>query len=580
MMGARNTRTCASAFGACCALLVLALWSYAPFAQAKNGPGAAALDSGCQGGYVHEESGLTSIKKVAAEALPARPGEVFESDTAFRTGPDGKMTLKFADGEVVLLGANTTVRVGRYCYAADNPGQDHSTIELLSGAMRFVSGLIGAANPDGLHIFAGNSSISVQSPAGVDFTLTVRPDPQEVGAAVVALGQISVRTPYGPIREVDAGQYAPWQPGRTPAPPLPFAAAPAVVQASVAGLWTTVLPAATPVEVAAAARTAGAVAAIDQRSSSDSLAGFVEAVSNRVSMQTSGNGKVVANVGTTFRAGTTFNTGADGRVVLKFADGQLVVLGPASVLSVDQYQFDPGNVAASTSAIDLVNGAMRVISGDIQAQNPAGISISAGASIVDILNNSPADFTVAVNAGNQEIGVARVSLGAISVHTPYGPVGKIQADQSNLWGPGNTPANPVPAATALAVVQAAAALQLSGLPDNAPVAVAPSASAAAAQAQASQAQAAAKANPQNAQLQAAARAATELADLATQTAAAATQAVVATEFANTLATLPASAAGPALAQAPAAAAVPPALAPVVPIATPGAGGACTGSPCP
>ena len=576
MIARRNVRCGTSAIAACCALLALALFSSAPNASAAN--------AGYQGGYVHEESGLVSITRVAAKALPAKTGDVFGSDTVFRTGPKAKMILKFADGQVVLLGANSAVRVGRYHYSADNPGQNRSTIELMSGKMRFVSGLIGAANPEGLRIFAGNSSIDVLSPAGADFTLAVKPDPQEVGAAVVALGEISVRTPYGPISEVEAGQYAPWQPGRNPPPPMPFAAAPAVVQAGIAGLWETVLPANTPVEIESAARTAGTIAASSRTQAGANtdtrLAGFVEAVSNEVSMHTAASGKAAANVGTTFAAGTTFNTGADGRVVLKFADGQLVVLGPASVLAVDQYQFDPSDVKASSSAIDLVNGAMRVVSGDIQAQNPAGVSISAGASIVDVLNTGPADFTVAVTAGNQEVGVARVALGEISVHTPYGPIDKIPTDQSNLWGPGTTPATPIPSATALAVVQAAAALQLSGLPDNTPVAVAPAASAAAAQAAAKQAQTAANADPQNAQLRAAAQAATELADLATQTATAAAQAVAATEFASALASLPASAAGPALAQVPAPAApVPPALAPLVPTATPGAGGACTGSPC-
>ena len=580
-----SVRKAASAFAACCALIAVALFSSAPWAQSRDGLRDTPSANPCQGGYVHSVSGLVSEQAAGAKALGAKAGDIFESDTIFRTGSDGKVILKFADGEIVALAPNSAVRIGRYCYLPDSLRQSSSTIELIMGEMRFVTGAIGVSNREGLHIFAGNSTISVLSPGGADFTVTVNPDPEDVGAAVVALGEISVRTPYGPISKIAAGQYAPWQPGRSPSLPIPFAAAPAVVQAAVAALWAIVLPANTPVALASAARIAGAIAAPVQAPAAATadprLAGYVQAISNTVSMQTT-VAKATANVGTTFGAGTTFDTGTDGRVVLKFADGQLVVLGPSSVLAVDQYQFDPGNIKASKSSIELVNGAMRYITGVIHAENREGLSISAGASIVDILNAGPADFVVVVDTKDQEVGVARVTIGEISVHTPYGPIDKIKIDQSSLWGPRKTPTSPIPVATSLAVVEAAVALQLSGLPDNAPVAVAPAATAAAAVAEANRAQAAADANPSNARLQAAARAAMEVADSATLAATVAAEAIAAKIIATELEALPPMAAGTALAQVPAGAtALPPRLVPIAPLpVTPGAGGGgCTGSPC-
>jgi len=307
-------------------------------------------------------------------------------------------------------------------------------------------------------------------------------------------------------------------------------------------------------------------------------AGYVDAVSNVVSIRTSSGATVAANVGTTFEAGTAFSTGSDGRVVLKFADGQIVVLGPNSVLAVDQYRFDPNYVKASRSALDLVNGAMRFISGNIHTENHEGINITAGASIVDILNTGPADFTVVVDTRNQEVGVARVSTGEIAVHTPYGPIDRIESNKSNLWGPRKTPTSPIAIDSALAVVQAAVTLQLSGLPDTRPVAVEAAASAAAAAAAAAQAQALANAKPENAQLRAAAQAAAEEAKSEAQAAAAANEAMAAKILAAMLQDLPPASAGPALAQIEAA----PAPLPIVPIltpTTPGAGGGCTGSLC-
>jgi hypothetical protein len=576
----------AKAFGAGCMLLALVIFSTA--ALAKPNADLREIDlpnSVCQGGYVHEISGLVSMKKVGAKLAVAKVGDLFESETVFRTGPGEKAILKFADGQVVALGPNSVLRIGRYCYLADNLGQSSSTIELMQGEMRYLTGRIGATNPDGIHISAGNSMISILRPGGADFTVVVNPEPQEVGHAVVARGSISVRTPYGRISEIDAGQYAPWRPGRPPPLPMPFAAAPAVIQAGVADLWTMVLPANTAVALATAARTSGALAAADQAEVAATvgprLAGYVQAISNTVAMQTKSGGTATASVGTTFEAGTSFDTGNDGRAVLKFADGQVLVLGPGTVLNVAQYQFDPANPKTGKSAVELVNGAMRFITGSIQTENRDGMNISAGASIVDILSTGPADFIVVVDTRNQEVGLARVTLGEISVHTPYGPIDKIKTDQSSLWGPVKTPGLPVPVDNALALVQASVALQLSGLPDNTPVAVASAAAAAAAAAQANQAQAAANANQNNARLAAEAQAAKELANLAAQEALAANEAAAAKVIAAILEPLPPTAAGTALAQAPAAA-PPGASIPAVPVVTPGGGGGatvCRGSPC-
>ena len=597
MIALRNLPEAARAFGACCALLALAAYASPVWAQSKGGGQTSGAASACQGGYVHEDSGLVSIKKAAAKAAPAQVGDVFEAETIFRTSPDAKVILKFADGEIVVLSANSVLRVGQYCYTPGSVTQSSSTIELMQGEMRVVTGVIGTANHEGVRIIAGDTMIRILSPGGADFTVAVNLDPQESGYAVVARGEISARTPYGRISTIAAGQYAPWQPGRTPPLPMPIAAAPAVVQAAVAALWATVLPANTPVTVASAARTVMAVAPVAAVAATPAgpataavdadptkPAGFVQAVSSTVSMQTSSGKTETAAVGTVFGAGTTINTGSDGRVVLRFADGELVILGPASTLAVGQYQFDPGNTRSSRSTIDLVDGAMRFISGSIHTENHEGIVISTGASIIDILNTTPADFTVVVDTKNQEVGVARVTLGEISVHTPYGPIDRIKADQSSLWGPRATPTSPISVASALAVVEAAVALQLSGLPDSTPIAVEATARAAAAAAAAARAQAAAAAKPENARLQAEAQAATDLADFAIQAAAAANEALAAKIVATTLENLSPMTAGPALAQVAAApaATLPPPVAPIIaaPGVTPGAGGgACTGSPC-
>lgn len=575
----RNTKLF-GAFGSGCVLLALAVFSSVSFAQSRGGAG-----SGCgPAGYVHEMSGAGTIARTSAKEAPTKVGDQFESETVFRTGPDEKTILKFADGQVVALGPNSTLHIGRYCFVAGDLRQSVSSLDLLRGEMRVVTGLIGETNREGMRISAGDSTLSILKAGGADFTVLVTPEPEETGAAVVARGEISVRTPYGPIYKIDAGQYAPWQSGRTPPPPLPITAAPAVVQAAVAGLWSLVVPTNAPVIVASAARMAviATAATLAQAASNEQkLAGYVDAASSNVSIRSATGKALNAGAGNTFEAGTTFTTGAEGRAVLKFADGQIVVLGPDSIFTIDQYQFDPRDVKAGRAALDLNIGVMRVVTGSIHAENRDATSIAAGASIISILSTGPADFTVAVDTKGKEAGVARVSVGEISVHTPYGPIDKIRVEQSNLWGPENTPDQPVAVGTSLGFVQATAALQLSGLPDDAPVAVAAAARAAAAVAEANRAQAAANADPSNTRLQAAAVAAAEAASTATQTANAASQAVAAAIFASALTALPATASGPAQTLVALAPPLAMPVAPISPTVTPGGGvrATCTGSPC-
>lgn len=579
----RATLRIASTAAACGVLLGLNAFSSAAWAQSgKEQRGTPAAGSACQGGYVHGASGLFSIQRSTAKLTASKAGDLFEKDTVLRTGPGELATLKFADGQVVALGSDSALRIDRYCYLPNDLAQSAARMELVKGQVRVIAGLIGVSHPRNLHIAVGDSMVRIQKTGGADFVVSVNSYPQEASYAVVQSGEISVRTPNGHIIAIATGQYVPWQPDGSPPPAIPFAAAPAVTQAGIGDLLAAVLPNNSPVVVATAARTASALAASAQERSGPTddrpLAGYVQAISNTVDIKPGSGSAAAANVGSTFEAGTTLSTGKDSRAVLHFADGQVVILGPGSVLAVDQYQFDPANVKTSKLSLALTDGAMRFIGGAIQSENREGVSISAGASIVDILNTGPADFTVAVNTRNQEVGVARVTLGEISVHTPYGPIDKIKIDQSNLWGVGK---KPVEVASALALVQAAVALQLSGLPENTPVAVADAAAAAVAVAQANQAQAAANANPQNTRLAAEAKAAAELASLATKEAAAASEVVSSKVVTALLDTLPATAAGTALAQAATTPAPPPAVVPTVPAVTPGAGGGSTqltGSP--
>jgi hypothetical protein len=196
-----------------------------------------AIDASAQIGHLYGLSGSATLKKGTGRPVAAKVGDAFETGTTVATGGDGRVALKFADGQVVVLGPGSTLNAQQYRFDAQDVRGSGLAIALEgTGTMRFMGGVIASRNHQAVRISAGESTVSVVRAGGVDFTITVRDPGQEVGVAAVTTGEICVRTPYGPICSIDPGQAAWWGPGRPLAPPVPLAAAPAAIQAELAAL--------------------------------------------------------------------------------------------------------------------------------------------------------------------------------------------------------------------------------------------------------------------------------------------------------------------------------------------------------
>ncbi len=218
--------------------------------------GSFSIDALAQAGYVHAISGTVFARDASAGRGPLKVGDTFAVGTFFDTGDSGRVVLKFADGQVVVLGPNSTAHVDRCRYDPRNGKARSLAIRLVNGSMRFVAGAIAAENREAACVSAGESTITILSDGGVDFTVVVDTRlSEEVGVAAATAGEIAVRTPYGPIPRIEADQAAPWRPGRGGLPPpLPLAAMPAVIQAQVAAMLAIALPTNAPVDVNAAAK--------------------------------------------------------------------------------------------------------------------------------------------------------------------------------------------------------------------------------------------------------------------------------------------------------------------------------------
>lgn len=225
-------------------------------------------------------------------------------------------------------------------------------------------------------------------------------------------------------------------------------------------------------------------------------AGYVHELSGPATVQVGGAGipRALA-VGDLINSGDTIATGANGSLIVKFEDGQVMTLNQNSAFAVRNYNYNKQNISASTAAFELLRGGLRFVSGIIGATNRNSFSLRAGTATIgirgsDILTQlDPAGLVaVAVFAGAAAMITAQ---GQVAI-----PAGLVTTAPANA--PPSAPtaiANALPAIAA--VIQTLAARTL---PNSTPVVVQASANAAVAQARAAVAAAQLPPNPTAEQL--------------------------------------------------------------------------------
>ncbi|OGA01874.1 MAG: hypothetical protein A3H35_14110 [Betaproteobacteria bacterium RIFCSPLOWO2_02_FULL_62_17] len=229
------------------AVLPCVVWAQAAAPSAGAAPAAATAS-----GFLSSVTGVVFIRKANGEQVAAKPGDVFEPGSTIVAGANGQVGLLFADGQIIGLSANSTLRVDAYRFDASDIKASRAAIVLVSGAMTVVTGVIGNENPQGLSIAAGNMTLSVAGKDATAFGIEVNAATQ-AGSVAVTVGALLIRTPAGPAITVGAEQFVRLQAGVATAPPQPLSAAPAALQA-LAGLARSFAQAETaPVDVQAAA---------------------------------------------------------------------------------------------------------------------------------------------------------------------------------------------------------------------------------------------------------------------------------------------------------------------------------------
>ena len=112
---------------------------------------------------------------VRAAAGSASPASVARDQrilpgTTVTTGPGAQTIIRFDDGHVVVLNENSEFRVNAYSFDQNQPQRDNIAMQIFKGAMRSVSGLIGARSRNAYALLAPQATIGIR---GTDFMIAL-----------------------------------------------------------------------------------------------------------------------------------------------------------------------------------------------------------------------------------------------------------------------------------------------------------------------------------------------------------------------------------------------------------------------
>jgi hypothetical protein len=229
-------------------------------------------------------------------------------------------------------------------------------------------------------------------------------------------------------------------------------------------------------------------------------AAYVHALSGTVT-SSADSAQRTLKIGDLIETGSTVSTGDKSTAVIKFEDGQVMVLAERSSLRIVDYRYNKQRVSQSSAVFSLLQGGLRFISGVIGATNRNSFRMNVGTATIGIRGT---DGTITYDSATQAV-FAAVYAGAIDVLTAQGTQ-SITVGLFTSVTPGQGPTTPQAIALATpAVQQTMNNLLVQGVPINTPVVVKASAAAAAAVANAVALAFQANANPGNTALQAAAQ---------------------------------------------------------------------------
>ncbi|HYF58759.1 MAG TPA: FecR family protein, partial [Burkholderiaceae bacterium] len=188
-------------------LLAAALWLAAvPAAAQRVASVAPAAEASPDAARVLVSEGETMLVRGASFSTPVRPEVPIRSGDRIRTGADGRVQLRFADGALISIQPGSDFRVEQWAFDAS---RQRSFFQLVQGSVRAVSGAIGKRDRDDFRLKTPTATIGIR---GTEFTVDETACPSagcpagvEPGLTVAVIaGRVAVTNSAGSV-EVPAG---------------------------------------------------------------------------------------------------------------------------------------------------------------------------------------------------------------------------------------------------------------------------------------------------------------------------------------------------------------------------------------
>ena len=122
------------------------------------------------GGYVYDATGTVSVTIGKNASHPVVKNDAITSDAVVNTGDKSYAVLKFEDGQVATMQANTTIYVREYRYDTKLINKNSVFFSRFSGGMRFITGLIGQRNHKAFRLSTPNATIGIR---GTEFMVAM-----------------------------------------------------------------------------------------------------------------------------------------------------------------------------------------------------------------------------------------------------------------------------------------------------------------------------------------------------------------------------------------------------------------------
>lgn len=163
-----------------------------------------------QAGYVHSMTGSATVRAGNEAPRPLRAGDIVNRGQTIATGPKSTAVVKFEDGQLVALAADSSFTVQEYTYNKQNISASRAAFNVIQGGLRFVTGMIGATNRNAVTMRAGTATIGIR---GTDvfihldaltaaITLAVSQGAAVLNGVPVGVGQLATVTPGSPAAVV------------------------------------------------------------------------------------------------------------------------------------------------------------------------------------------------------------------------------------------------------------------------------------------------------------------------------------------------------------------------------------------